>query len=317
MTANPRLVVVSVVGATATGKTAVAERLAEALGAELVCADSRQVYRDLEVGTGKPTRAERAARPHHLFDALSLGQRASAGWYARAAAEARDAIRARGRVPLLVGGSGLYLKAAEHGLSGEPPHDPERRARLRAELEAHGPQALHDRLRAVDPATAARLAPGDRQRVTRALEVAEASGRPLSWWHAQPSAPPAERWIHLELVVDAAALRQRIARRTTWMFDHGLVEETRALVEAGHEAALRALRAVGYDEALDLLAGTVTRAAAEARTAQRTHQLAKRQRTWFRHQMKAVRLDAGAAGERGLLERAREAIGDLGAPRGL
>jgi len=284
--------VIAVVGATATGKTDLAEALAEAIGGEVVCADSRQVFRELDIGTGKPAPAERAARPHHLFDALALGERASAGWYARAAGEACAAIHARGRTPVLVGGSGLYLRAAQHGLSGEPPHDPAVRARLREECERLGPEALHERLAHVDPVTAARLEPRDRQRVTRALEVHEASGRPLSWWHAHRGEPAvAGEWHVVELTMDPAALGERIARRTRWMFESGLVEETRALVEAGREPALRALCAVGYDEALDLLAGRITRAEAEERTGLRTRQLAKRQRTWFRHQVEAVRLD--------------------------
>jgi tRNA dimethylallyltransferase len=294
----------AVVGATATGKTALAEALAERLDAEIVCADSRQVFRELEIGTGKPTPSERAARPHHLFEALALGERASAGWYGRAASAARKAILDAGRTPLLVGGSGLYLRAAERGLASEPPHDPERRARLRAELEAVGPEALHARLSALDPETAARVAPRDRQRITRALEVAEGSGRPLSWWRGRHQADPApSRWLFLEIAVETGALRERIAERTRGMFDHGLVEETHALLDGARGDALRSLRAVGYDEAIALIEGRLDRAAAEARTNLRTAQLAKRQRTWFRHQVDAVRLD-GALDTSSLLERA-------------
>ena len=289
--------IVAVVWATATGKTDLGEALAEALGGELVCADSRQVFRELEVGTGKPAPADRAARPHHLFDALVLGQRPSAGWYAKAVGAVCGAIHSRGRTPVLVGGSGLWLRAAQHGLSGEPPHDPEVRARLQAELERDGPELLHARLALADPATAARLSPRDRQRVTRALEVHEASGRPLSWWHERQGEPAATgEWAVFELTLPPQALDERIARRTRWMFDSGLVEETRALVAAGHEAPLRALRAVGYDEVLELLAGRSDRRAAEERTNLRTRQLAKRQRTWFRHQVEAVRLASTGGG---------------------
>jgi tRNA dimethylallyltransferase len=287
--------VAAVVGATATGKTGFGEGLAATLDGEVVCADSRQVYRELEIGTGKPGPEERAARPHHLFEALALGQHASAGWYARASGEVRAALHARGRLPVLVGGSGLYLKAARCGLAGEPPLDPAARARLRAELEAVGPEALHARLGTVDPVTAARLAPRDRQRVVRALEVFEASGRPLSWWHAQPPPDaPAERWVVIQLVLDPPLLRERIAARTRWMFEHGLVEETRALLAGGLGAELRALRAIGYDEALALVSGKLNRAEAEARVNLRTAQLAKRQRTWFRHQVGGLVLDAGS-----------------------
>jgi tRNA dimethylallyltransferase len=305
----------ALVGATATGKTALAERLAERLGAEVVCADSRQVFRELEIGTGKPAPAARAARPHHLFDALALGQRPSAGWYARAARGAGAEVRARGRLPLLCGGSGLWLRAAQRGLAGTPPHDPRRRARLAAELEALGPEALHARLAACDPVTARRLARRDAQRIARALEVWEASGRPLSWWHEHAPPPAAaERWRVVELVVSPAALRERIARRTRWMFDNGLVEETAALLAAGRGAALRHLRAIGYDEAVAMLEGRLPRPEAEARVNRRTAQLAKRQRTWFRHQVEAVRLEAEGVGEDWLLARALEALGPAPTP---
>jgi tRNA dimethylallyltransferase len=284
--------VLAVVGPTAAGKTALAETLARDLGAEIVCADSRQVYAELEIGTGRPTPAECRARPHHLFGALRLGQHASAGWYARAAGEACDAIAARGRPALLVGGSGLYLKALREGLAATPPHDPAVRERLRVEAEREGVASLHARLAAADPATAARLAPLDRQRVSRALEVLEITGRPLSWWHARSAPPvPARAWTVIEVVVEPAELRARIARRTTAMFDHGLVDETRAVLEAGQGESLRALRAIGYDEALELIEGRLDRPGAEARVNLRTAQLAKRQRTWFRHQIEALRVD--------------------------
>ena len=305
--------VLALVGATATGKTELGERLAAARDGEVVCADSRQVYAELEIGTGKPSREQRAARPHHLFDALTLGQRASAGWYGRVSAEARREVHARGRLPILVGGSGLYLRAARQGLATGPPHDPGLRERLHAEMEALGPEALHARLAAVDPATASRLGPRDRQRIGRALEVHAISGRPLSWWHAQPMGPDSgERWVTLELVVPAVVIRERIVARTRAMFQQGLVEETRALLAAGHGDALRALHAVGYDEAMALLEGRCTRTEAEERTNLRTAQLAKRQRTWFRHQVEAVRLSAEAVDPQVLMRPALEAI-DRGA----
>jgi tRNA dimethylallyltransferase len=301
--------VIAVVGATATGKTDLGETLAGSFGGEVVCADSRQVFRELEIGTGKPAPADRAARPHHLFDALELGQRPSAGWYAKAVGAVCSAIHSRGRTPVLVGGSGLWLRAAQHGLSGEPPHDAEVRARIQAELESAGPEMLHERLALVDPVTAARLSPRDRQRITRALEVHEASGRPLSWWHERRGEPAVTgEWRVFELTAEPAMVDERIARRTRWMFDSGLVEETQALVAAGHEAPLRSLRAVGYDEVIELLAGRMSSAEAEARTNLRTRQLAKRQRTWFRHQVEAVRLDGGDADAAGTL---REVLGHL------
>jgi tRNA dimethylallyltransferase len=306
---------IAVVGATATGKTGLAETLAGAFDAEVVCADSRQVFAELEIGTGRPTPAERAGRPHHLFAALHLGQHASAGWYARAAEDVYDGIRGRGRPALLVGGSGLYLRAFREGLAATPPHDAAVRARLHAEFEARGGEALHERLAAVDPASAARLDPRDRQRVSRALEVYEGTGRPLSWWHAQTSGPaPLAAWMVIELVVEPAELRGHIARRTTWMFDHGLVEETRALLAGGHGEALRELRAIGYDEATELIGGRLDRAGAEARVNQRTAQLAKRQRTWFRHQIEAVRLDTTGQSQNSLARAAIEILRAAGVP---
>ena len=299
-------------GATATGKTALGEALADALGGEVVCCDSRQVFRSLEIGTGKPTPAERAARPHHLFDTLPLDDRPTAGWYGAAARAACAGIRARGRPPVLVGGSGLYLRAAMEGLSPEPPHDAQLRVRLLAALEQEGPEALHRRLAAVDPRSAQRLAPQDRQRIVRALEVVEASGRPIDWWRAQAHGGavdvPAGAWRVVELTLAPAALARRIEARTHGMLANGLIEETAALVSAGHEARLRALRAIGYDETLELLAGRLDRDAAAARISQRTRQLAKRQRTWFRHQVAAARVPADTAEPAQLLRAALEVV---------
>jgi len=306
----------AIVGATATGKTALAESVAEKLGGEVVCADSRQLYRELERGTGKPGPEERVARPHHLFEALSLASTAgdahapSAGWYAAEARAACEAVHARGRLPVLVGGSGLYLAALQRGLSAAPAVPPEVRARVRGALEAEGPEALHRRLAGVDPATATRVRPGDRQRVTRALEVFEASGRPLSWWQAHPGAMAvAAEWRAIELVAAPAVLARRIEARTGSMFERGLVEETRALLAAGLGEPLARLRAVGYDETAALILGRLTRAEAEARVNARTRQLAKRQRTWFRHQLESTRIESEGRGPAELLRAALDALG--------
>ena len=305
----------AIVGATATGKTALGEALAEKLGGEVVCADSRQVYRELETGTGKPGPGERAARPHHLFESLSLASPAgdarapSAGWYAAAARAVCDAVHARGRLPVLVGGSGLYLAALQRGLSAAPAVPLEVRERVRGALEAEGPEALHRRLARVDPATATRLRARDRQRVTRALEVFEASGRPLSWWHAHPGPIPLDaEWHAVELVAAPAVLARRIEVRTRSMFERGLVEETRGLLAAGLGEPLARLRAVGYDEAAALVLGRLTRAEAEARVNTRTRQLAKRQRTWFRHQVESARIESEGRSPAGLLAAALDAL---------
>jgi tRNA dimethylallyltransferase len=300
---------VAVVGATATGKSDLGEGIARATGGEVVCADARQVFRELELGTGKPAAAERADFPHHLFESLSLDERPSAGWFARAATEACEGIFARSRVAVLVGGSGLYVRALLEGLHAEPPHDAAVRARLRAELAAEGPQAMHAKLARADPASAARLAPADGQRITRALEVFEASGRPLSWWHATaPRAGLAADARVLEVTCAPRLLAERIAHRTRAMFEGGLVEEARALREAGREEALAALKAIGYDEALGLLNGRLTLAEAEEATNGRTRQMAKRQRTWFRHQVRAATIETGASPAGPALATALEAL---------
>lgn len=287
--------IVALVGATATGKTALAEALSARLGGEVVCADARQVFRELEVGTGKPTPAERASRPHHLFDWLSLGERPTAGGWARAAAAVCEGCFARGTLPVLVGGSGLYVEALQRGLHPEPPKNAEVRARLVRESEASGVEAMHARLAALDPDAARTLKPRDRQRVLRALEVVEVSGHTLGWWreHARES-PLAADWRAFQLVVEPAVLRVRIAERTEAMWRDGLLDETAALVAAGKEEPLRRLSAIGYDEALEVLAGRLTPEAAKQAISLRTAQLAKRQRTWFRHQLAATSLDATA-----------------------
>ena len=300
--------IVALVGATATGKTALGEALAARIGGEILCADARQVFRELEIGSGKPTPAERTSLPHHLFDWLSLGERPSAGGWARAAAEVCEGCFARGSRPLLVGGSGLYVEALQRGLHPEPPRDPAVRERLQRECETSGVEALHARLAALDPDAARTLKPRDRQRVLRALEVVEVSGHTLGWWreHARES-PLAADWRAFQLVIEPALLRTRIAERTEAMWRGGLLEETRALVAAGKEEPLRRLSAIGYDEALEVLAGRLAPEAAKQAISLRTAQLAKRQRTWFRHQLLATAIDASSGAR--ALDVVLEAVG--------
>ena len=279
---------VLIAGATASGKSDLGEAVARAIGGEVVCADARQVFRELEIGTGKPTPEERAVLPHHLFDALALGERPSAGRFAREAGRVAEGLFARGVTPVFVGGSGLYVRALLEGLHALPEHDPVAREALMQELAAMGPEALHQRLAQLDPDGASRIEPGDRQRIVRALEVHSTSGRSLSDWHAEGARSGLAAHWHVFLVQwDSAELSERITLRTQAMFDGGLIAETQSLLEAGKGAALASLHAIGYDEALAVLAGRTDRAAAVIRTTQRTRQLAKRQRTWFRHQLRA------------------------------
>lgn len=310
-----RRTVVAVVGATATGKTAVGEAVAARRGGEVVCADARQVFLELEIGTGRPSPAERAQRPHHLFDLWRLGEKATAGAWARAASAVCEDAFARGVVPVLVGGSGLYLQALQQGLHPEPPKDAAVRAALVAECEAMGSEAMHARLTALDPEAAAQLAPRDRQRILRALEIVIVGERPLAWWRSRPRETPlAAEWHCFELVCAPEVSAARIADRTSTMWQAGLLEETRALLDAGLGDALTALAAIGYDEAMARLAGTMEPAAAEARMNERTRQMAKRQRTWFRHQMTAEVLAADAPeGFEALADRIVREVGGGGA----
>lgn len=268
-------------GPTASGKTAVGVALAERLGAEVVAMDSMTLYRGMDVGTAKPTPAERRGVPHHLIDVLDPWESASVAEYrSRALAAARE-VAARGRPVLFVGGTPLYLKALLRGLFAGPGADPEVRRRLESEAEEHGDAALHARLARLDPATAARLHPNDRRRIVRALEVFELTDRPISAFQAEHDRP-AEGASAVALERPRPELHERINRRVERMFAEGLVEEVRRLISGPRPIHPVPAQGVGYREAIDLLAGRTNEAEAIARTQARTRQFAKRQATWFR-----------------------------------
>ncbi len=279
---DSRSEVIALVGATGTGKTGVALALAADWGAEIVNCDSRQVYRGLDIGSAKPSAAEQAAAPHHLFDVVDPDEVFDA---ARSAALARAAIagiQARGRRVLVVGGSGLYLRALRRGLVPGPPRDAALRAEFEA-LEAAAPGALHARLLAVDPPTAARLPAGDRVRLVRALEVLALTGRPLSVWQAEHrSAADVLPMRVVALGLERRALQARLDGRCARMLDDGLLDEIRALWGRGYGPALPALRSIGYREMGAHLRGALTRDEALAAMRLATRQFAKRQGTWFR-----------------------------------
>lgn len=268
-------------GPTASGKSALGVRLARELGAEIVSVDSMAVYRGLDVGTAKPTAEQRRAVPHHLLDVVSPAEPYSvARWLADAAAAVAD-CRRRGRQILFVGGTPLYLRALRDGLAELPGEDAELRRQLAAEAAAHGSAHLHVRLATVDPAAAARIHPHDLKRIIRALEVEQLSGRPLSRAFAPEPHPVFERQVFV-LDLPRAELYERIDSRVERMFAEGIVEETRAALDAPGGLGPTAVQAAGYAEAAELLAGRIDRAAAIRRTQQRTRQLAKRQLTWLR-----------------------------------
>jgi tRNA dimethylallyltransferase len=271
-------------GPTGAGKTALALELAERHGAEILSMDSMALYRGLDVGTAKPSAAERRRVPHHLIDVLEPWESASVAWWLdRARACARE-VRARGQRVLLVGGTPLYLRALLQGLFEGPPADAELRQRLADEAARAGGAALHARLAAVDPASAARLHANDLRRVIRALEVWELTGRPISAWQQQwtgAAANEAPRAIWLDL--PRAELYERINRRVERMFAEGLVDEVRALRALPRPLSRAASQALGYKEVFAHLDGLATLEETVALVQTRTRQFAKRQITWFRH----------------------------------
>jgi tRNA dimethylallyltransferase len=288
----PRVLVI--MGATATGKSGLALELAAATGRELISADSRQVYQGLRVGTAQPTAADRARVPHHGIDFLPLAQR----WSAQAFAAAALALLARADRPpaIVVGGTGFYLEALCEGLF--PVSIPATRlATHRRELAALDGPALHARLAALDPATAARLHPHDRQRLARALEVTLATGRPLSAHHAAGRERPAGfQWQRVLLTLDRAALHERIAARLDSMLSGGWIEEVAALLAAGADPSAAGLQTLGYPEVIAHLRGELAQPALRERILLRTRQYAKRQETWWRHHGQAdLELDPRAA----------------------
>lgn len=275
--------VFAIVGATATGKSALAMALAEHLGGEIINADALQVYRGLDIGTAKPSLEERARVPHHLIDILEPHERYSAGDFARRAREAIEEIRSRGRLPIVVGGSGLYLRALFEGISPIPPGDPEVRKQLRERLEAEGLPALAAELHERDPETAARLGAGDTQRILRALEVSLVAGEPLSAYISrQPFGAQRIEAIRVGLTLPRGILYDQIAGRVAQMVQKGWGEEVAGLLSRGLSPSLPAFQAIGYRQLVQHLVGTWSLDRAIAETIRATRRFAKRQETWFR-----------------------------------
>ncbi|MFQ5665668.1 MAG: tRNA (adenosine(37)-N6)-dimethylallyltransferase MiaA [Candidatus Binatia bacterium] len=280
--------IVALVGPTGVGKTALSIELARRLHAEIVSADSRQVYRRLDIGSAKPTRAQRAAVPHHLIDVVDPQEWFDCAQFRRLAVAAIAAIQARHRRVLLVGGTGLYVRALLEGVYPGPARDPELRARL-ARDEAATPGILHRRLQVVDAVTAARLHPHDRVRLIRALEVFERTGRPISVWQSEHGFRQHDFDVRLlGLWRPRAELYARIGARCQAMVAEGLVEEVTGLYASGLDADLPVLRSPGYREIGEYVRGRCTLAGAIARMVQATRRLAKRQLTWFRADPRVV-----------------------------
>jgi tRNA dimethylallyltransferase len=288
--------VVLLMGPTASGKSAIALELAAAFGGEVVSVDSAQVYRGMDIGTAKPDAATRARIPHHLVDVVDPTEAYSAARFAADAAAAIANVRARGRLPIVAGGTMLYVKALTEGLSDLPPADAQVRAALDAEAAQRGWPALHAELARLDPATAQRLETTDAQRIQRALEVVRQTGTPLSALQGRRTAPPLGRVVPIALMPgDRARLHEAIARRFDAMLAAGLVDELAGLrqrFDLGPD--LPSMRSVGYRQAWRFLEGASDRDELRATGIAATRQLAKRQFTWLRA-TPAERIDPHAA----------------------
>lgn len=289
------MTLIAVVGATGTGKTARSIAIADEvvrLGAtaEIVSCDAMQLYRGMDIGTAKATLAERHGHPHHLIDVLEPHEDATVAGYRRAATDALAAIEGRGAVPILVGGSGLYASAVLYDFA-YPPTDPALRAALEAELEAHGPSAMHERLRARDAAAAEAIGPHNGRRLVRALEAVTLTGEPF-----RVGLPPEEALARPTIIqherVDRAELVARLDARVDRMWEAGMLDEVRALRAAGIERGTTAQQAIGYRQALDQLDGRLGEAEAIERTQALTRRYARRQVSWFQRYPAAPRASA-------------------------
>jgi tRNA dimethylallyltransferase len=275
--------IIIVCGPTAVGKTGVALELAAAAGAQIVGADSMQIYRYMDIGTAKPTAKEQARVPHHLVDFCDPAEPFNAAAYSRLARKTIDRLLERGVVPLVVGGTGLYIKGLLGGLFPVPSPDRSIRKRLQAEAEQLGTPTLHDRLVRVDPNTAARLHPNDTARVVRALEVLEATGEPISLQqdrHRFEDEP--YRALKIGLFLEKEVLYRRIDRRCDAMLEAGLIEEVKGLLKRGYPPQLKSMQSIGYRHVIDYLQGRATFEETRRLFSRDTRRYAKRQLTWFR-----------------------------------
>lgn len=297
-----------IAGPTASGKSALALKLAERLGGVIVNADSMQVYRQLSVLTARPTPEHEARAPHRLYGIVSAAERFSVGRWLEAVDKELAAAKERRQVAIIVGGTGLYFKALTEGLAAVPEVPEEVAENWRGEAGRVGPEVLHAILAARDPQMAARIAPADGQRIVRALSVIEATGRSLADFHGQNASPPLIELAACEAVFldpDRAWLHARIDARFAAMLEEGALDEVRALMEMGLDPSLPAMRAHGVPHLMAYLQGRSDLATAAARARGDTRRYAKRQKTWFRHQMRGwtqLRPDGLAAFVRRLCE---------------
>jgi len=310
MTAQDQPLIV-LAGPTASGKTSLALRLAEEFNGQIVSCDSVAVYREMEIGTAKPTREERALIQHHMIDIVSPDEACTAGDYSRQAREAITGIAERGHVPIVAGGTGLYLRALIDGLFPAPPPKPGQREHLRTVATTRGPAYLHRLLTRLDTSAAAAIHPNDVPKVVRAIEISLAPGGPLgtrgrtpmtSQWQKGRDALTGYRILRLCLTPPRDRLYERINQRAAAMFDRGLIEETERLI-ARYGADCRPLSSLGYAEATAVLKNEITREQAVAQAQQGHRNYAKRQLTWFRREPNMHWLE-GCGGDQEIIDKA-------------
>ena len=311
LTGLPDPLLVVILGPTASGKTALSLALADRFQGEIVNCDSVAMYREFEIGTAKPSAEERSGAPHHLLDIVEPTAYITAGEYARLARRVLDEIKSRGRLPIVVGGTGLYLRALLEGLFPGPQRSEELRERLRERADRNGSGYLHRILRRLDPAAAEKIHANDEAKLIRAIEICLASRARMSEMWKQGRDPLREfRILRLGLNPDRGALYARINQRAQCMFESGLVEETQRLLERYGDSA-RPLTSLGYKQAVQLFRGELTRDAAIAAAQQAHRNYAKRQRTWFRREPEVVWL-AGFGDEPQVQKEAAERVRGAG-----
>ena len=281
MTGDQRPPLIVILGPTAVGKTGLALRLAQALNGEIIGADSRQIYRYMDIGTAKPTPKEQRIVPHHMIDLIDPADTLSLASYQRMAYDAIDAVHDRGHVPLLVGGTGQYLSAVTEGWSiPEVPPNYELRAELEQFADEHGADALHARLMAHDPAAAMKIHPNNIRRVVRALEVSIETGQPIS--ELQKKQPPPYRLLQIGLDLERKKLYERANARVDQMMENGFLEEVQGLLDMGYDRSLPAMSGLGYAQLTAHLLNGVPLQEAIENTKAATHDFIRRQYTWFR-----------------------------------
>ncbi len=278
---KPFIVILS--GPTAVGKTELSLSIAKTYGMEIINADSMQVYRYMDIGTAKPSKEERELVRHHLIDVVNPDEDFNAGIYRELATSHIYELWNKGIMPLIVGGTGLYIRALTRGICGHIPNDQEVRDRLKEKLKTEGLKVLYSKLKVVDPSIANRIHPNDKQRILRALEVYEVTGRPLSEWQRKHNfSEEPFRTLKIFLFRDKRELYERIDKRTENMFARGLVEETRKILDMGFSENLKPLQSIGYKQALLYIRGRIGYEEAIKNTKKETRHYAKRQFTWFK-----------------------------------